>query len=48
MSLEEVTLWSEDAVNRDAVAPGAEVDKDRGRRVVIIKSPAGLVPGEEK
>ena len=47
MSLEEVTMWSEDELDCDPVGSVMEVDKSRGTLVGVM-SPGGLVSGEEK
>lgn len=48
MSLEEATMRSEDGLDRDPAGSVMEVDKIRGMLVGVMRSPGGLVPGEEK
>lgn len=48
MSLEEATLWSEAGLDGDLVGSEMEVDKNRGTLVGVMRSPGGLVSGEEK
>lgn len=48
VSLEEATMWSEDGLDRDPVGSVMEVDKNRGMLVGVMRSPGGLVSGEEK
>ena len=48
VSLEEATMRSEDGLDRDPAGSVMEVDKIRGMLVGVMRSPGGLVPGEEK